>query len=218
MRCPAGHAFIPPDLNLNTVRNGAMFDFNKTTRLIRGALFEPQSTWRAYSSEANSWMQTARELTLPLIVGTLILTLILSIVFNDPVFLQLGLGGWLFGAVFGFAGFMIVAFILAILAGVFNGNNDFDKAFAAVSLTAVPSYAGIVLGTLPWIGMLLSLGLMIYALVLLYRIIPDYLAVPEAARVKHFVLSLVAVFVVSLLLAGVLGVSMFAAFAESAPG
>ena len=195
-----------------------MLDFNKTARLIRGALFEPQSTWQAYSSEANGWTQTARELTLPLIVGTLFLTLILSTVFNDPVFLQLGLGGWLFAAVFAFAGFMIVAFILALLAGVFNGNNDFDKAFAALSLTAVPSYAGIVLGTLPWIGMLISLGLMIYALVLLYRIIPDYLAVPQGARVKHFILSLAAAFVVSLLLASILGISMIAAFAESTPG
>ena len=50
-----------------------------------------------------------------------------------------------------------------------------------------------------------------------YRIIPDYLAVPETARMNHFVLSLVAVFVVSLLLAGVLGVSTFEALAESAP-
>lgn len=50
-----------------------------------------------------------------------------------------------------------------------------------------------------------------------YRIIPDYLAVPKTARIKHFVLSLAAVFVVSLLLAGVLGVSTFEAFAESAP-
>lgn len=193
-----------------------MLELDKTLSLIRGALFTPQPTWRTYYPEAGKWTDTARDLTLPLIVGTLILTFILSTIFSDPVFLQFGLGGWLFAAAFAFAGFMIVAFILALLAGLFNGNKDFDKAFAALSLTSVPSYAGIVLGTLPWIGTLLSLGLMIYALVLLYRIIPDYLAIPQSARLKHFVLSLATAFVVSLFLASILGVSMIGAFAESA--
>jgi hypothetical protein len=195
-----------------------MFDFNKTARLIKGGLFEPQSNWQAYLSEANDWKQTARDLTLPLIVGALVLTLVFSFVLRSSFLFStgIGFGALLVGAVVGFAGFLITAFILALLAGVFKGNNNFDKAFAAVSLTAVPSYAGVVLGTLPWIGGLLSLGLLIYALILLYRIIPDYLAVPPGSRVWHFISSMVAVFVVSLLLASIFGVGMIGAFAESA--
>ncbi len=187
-----------------------MLDFNKTARLIKGALFQPQSTWQAYLSEADDWKETATGLTLPLIFGTLILTLILSFVFGSspPFSASIGLGAIVVGAIVGFAGFMITAFILALLAGMFKGNNDFDKAFAAVSLTAVPSYAGVVLGTLPWIGGLLSLGFLIYALVLLYRIIPDYLAVPQGLRVWHFISSMAAVFCVSLVLASVFGVGM----------
>ena len=196
-----------------------MFDLNKTAQLIKGALLEPQSNWQAYLSEANDWKETARSLTLPLIVGALVLTLVFSFVFRSTYLFGtgIGFGALLIGAVVGFAGFVITAFILASLAGMFRGDNNFDKAFAAVSLTAVPSYVGVVLGTLPWIGGLLSLGLMIYALVLLYRIIPDYLAIPPGSRVLHFISSMIAVFVVSLLLASVFGVGIIGAFAEGVP-
>ena len=192
-----------------------MFDFNKTARLIKGAMLEPQPTWQAYYSEADDWKGTAKELTLPLIIGALVLTLIFSLVFGGSLLIgsSLGLGAILIGAIFGFVGLMITAFILAWLAGMFKGNNDFDKAFAAVSLTAVPSYAGIVLGTLPWIGGLLSLGLLIYALILLYRIIPGYLAVPQGSRIWHFISSVVVVFVVSFLLTSILGVGIIGALA-----
>lgn len=195
-----------------------MFNVNKTTQLIKGALFEPQATWQAYLSEENDWKETARILTLPLIVGALFLTLVCSLVFGNSILFStgIGLGAMLVGVLIGFAGFMITAFILASLAGVFRGNNNFDKAFAAVSLTAVPSYVGVVLGTLPWIGGLLSLGFLIYALVLLYRIIPDYLAVPPGSRVWHFISSMIAVFVISLLLASVFGVGIIGTFAEDA--
>ncbi|MGI9433463.1 MAG: Yip1 family protein [Geminicoccaceae bacterium] len=187
-----------------------MFDVNKTVRLIKGALLEPQPTWQAYLPDSDDWKETAKDLTLPLIVGTLVLSLVLSSMFIGfyifaPSF---GLGGLLFGIVIGFVGFMITAFVLAWLAGAFKGTNDFDKAFAAVSLTAVPSYAGAVLGTLPWIGWLLSFGLMIYSLVLLYRIIPDYLDVPQGSRAGHFICSLIALLAVMLVIAGVFGVGM----------
>lgn len=191
-----------------------MFDFNKTIQLIKGAMLEPHATWQSYRSEASDWKLTARDLTLPLIVGALILTSILSIVFRGSFLYGSGVGGLLFGIVAGFVGFLITAFILAWLAGAFGGSNDFDKAFAAVSLTAVPSYAGVVLGVLPWIGGLLSLGFAIYALVLLYRIIPEYLAVPQGKRVSHFICSMAAILVVSLVIAGVFGVSLIGAFAD----
>ena len=187
-----------------------MFDFNTTVRLIRGALFDPQPTWQAYLPQSNDWKQTAKDLTVPLIVGTLILSFVLSLVFSGFYVFGAGpgFGGLLIGLVIGFAGFMMTGFILAKLAGAFKGNDDFDKAFAALSLTAVPSYAGAVLGTLPWIGWLFSLGLMVYSLVLLYRIIPDYLAVPQDSRTRHFVCSLLAVFVLMLVLGSLFGIGM----------
>lgn len=194
-----------------------MLDFNKTARLIRGVLLEPQPTWQAYRDEGSDWKQTAKDLTLPLIVGALILSFVLSFVFTGFYFFDagFGVGSLLIGALVGFAGFMITAFILAWLAGAFEGNNEFDKAFAAVSLTAVPSYVGVVLSTLPWIGWLLSIGLVIYSQILLYRIIPDYLAVPQGSRAAHFICSLLAVFVVMLLLGSIVVFGMMGAIAES---
>ena len=48
-----------------------MFDVNRTVRLIKGALLEPKPTWQAYLSDSDDWRETAKDLTLPLIVGTL---------------------------------------------------------------------------------------------------------------------------------------------------
>jgi len=70
----------------------------------------------------------------------------------------------------------------------------------------LPFYAGSVLGTLPWIGWLLNLVLAIMSLIFLYRIIPLYLEVPDEKRVIHFVVSIIATFVLVMILGMVLGV------------
>ncbi len=78
-------------------------------------------------------------------------------------------------------------------------------------LISIPTLAGQVLGTLPYVGGMLSLGLGIYAVILLYKAIHVFLEVPMKNRVKHFILFFLASFVFSVLL----GMSFGKLFAPS---
>ncbi len=187
-----------------------MFDVNRTIQIAKGALLQPRATWQAYLAEGNDWRQTLKELSLPLIVGSLILSLLLSFVFpgSSAAFAGIGLGGVILVIVGGILGLIISAFIFAYLAGVFQGRNDFDSAFAALTLTSVPAYAGAVVDPLPLIGFVLSLLLSIYSLVLLYKIIPDALGVPQQRRIIHFISCLLAG-LVALMVIGFLFLQIF---------
>jgi hypothetical protein len=89
---------------------------------------------------------------------------------------------------------------------VFGGKANFSRAFAALSLVAIPAWiAGIVGAAVPWVGGLISLAGAIIALVFLYKIIPLALEVPDTKRVLHFVVSLVVVLVINLVIGGALG-------------
>jgi hypothetical protein len=95
---------------------------------------------------------------------------------------------------------VILGWIAGYLAGIFGGKNDMGKALAMVFWISIPSLAGQVLGTLPYVGWIIALGLGLYSLVLLYKAIPLFLNVPLEERVKHFILFMIGAFVVSVLL------------------
>lgn len=184
-----------------------MPDIQKTIELIKNGLLEPRATWQAYADENRGWQDTAVLLTLPLILVSYILAGVLSLIFGGygAFGVRAGFGGWLVGLVMAVIGVAIAAFIFSYLAGVFKGRHDFSKGLAAVSLAAIPGYLGSIVGVVPFIGWIISLALSIVSLVFLYKIIPLYLAVPDDKRVLHYVVSLVACFIVMLILAAMLG-------------
>jgi len=183
-----------------------MFDIKKTIDLIRGGLLEPRATWQSYLGENRGWQETAVLLTLPMIVVAFVLAGILSWIFGSMyMFGGGGIGFWIINMIMAAVTLAAAGFIFSYLAGVFKGRHDFNKGLAAVSLAAIPAYVGTVLGTLPWIGWIISLALGIVSLVFLYQIIPSYLEVPDDKRVLHYVVSLVATFIVMMVLGALLG-------------
>jgi len=183
-----------------------MFDLKKTIDLIKGGLLEPKATWQSYLAENRGWQDTATILTLPLIVASFIIAGILTLLFSGFYMVPRGgVGAWLLGLIMAVISIAAAAFIFSYLAGVFKGRHDFNKGLAAISLAAVPAYVGNALSALPLVGWLISLALGIVTLVFLYQIIPSYLEVPDDKRVLHYVVSLVATFVVMLVLGLVLG-------------
>lgn len=179
-----------------------MLDPNKTIELIKGGLLEPQQTWQSYLSENRGWQDTAILLTLPLIIISFVLAGIVSLIFGGRGMVAgvPGFGGWLLALIMAAVGITIAAFVFSYLAGVFKGKSDFNRGLAAMSLAAIPAYAGNIVAPVPFIGWIVSLALAIVSLVFLYRIIPSYLEVPQDKRVLHFIASLVAMFVVMLIL------------------
>lgn len=187
---------------------GAMFELDKTIALIRGGLLDARATWGSYRAENRTWQYTAVNLTVPMILLSLVLTGILAWVFGSH-YAALPGGGfrlWLTSAFAAVVGFAISVAVFTYLAGVFQGKADFDRGTAALSFAALPAYAGSVLGTLPWIGWLLNLVLAITSLVFLYQIIPIYLGVPDHKRVIHYVVSLIVTLVLAMILGTILGV------------
>lgn len=179
-------------------------DLKKTLELIKGGLFSHETTWKDYLSQNPAWQQTAVVLTGPLIL----LNVILGAIFSRLT------GGY---ATYGFHGNLVVALIIGLLlaviafliavavfnflAGVFQGKPDFSRAFAAVSLAAIPAWiAGIIGALIPAVGGLIALAGGIATLVFLYKIMPLALAVPREKQAIHFITSIIAIFVVNLLI------------------
>lgn len=188
-----------------------MFDPNKTISLIKGGLLDSDATWKSYHAENKSWKDTFIELTGPMILVSVILSSIFTWVFSSFSMFgsQGGVGFTLMRLIAAVVGILVAAFIFSYIAGFFKGRHNFNKGFAALSLAAIPAYIGGVFSGLPFIGWLISLGLGILSLVFLYKILPSYLEVPEDKRVVHFIASLVATFIIVLIINLILGVGAY---------
>lgn len=190
-----------------------MFDFKRTLTLIKGAIFDPEATWDRYLPDAGDWKKTAVLLTGPLVVGSGVLSYVLAAIFPSrlPFYPSPSFLGMLSGIVVSAIAAVVIAFVVAILAGLFKGKNSFPLALAATSLAFVPGYLGNALVHIPWLGGLLALALGIYGLVLLWRILPRYLEVPSASRMGHYILSLVTSVVAFFILATVIDTGLIGA-------
>lgn len=185
-----------------------MFDLKKTLALIQGGLLNPRETWQQYLAEGHDWKSTAILITVPLIVGSAIAATLLGALFGTGMF---ALGRGFFGVLFlgllsAFLAVVVAALVFSFLAGVFQGENNFDRGFAAISLAAIPGQLGNIIATIPWIGWLIGLALFVLGLVYLYQIIPSYLKVPDSKRILHYVVSLVVSFLAMMILFALLGV------------
>lgn len=185
------------------------FDFAKTTSLVRGGLMDPQTTWNSFLGENPTWQKTAMVLTGPLLVANVLLSLLLSRMLGG--FAYYGYGSSfpvaliiaLFMAVFGF---LVAVLVFNFMAGPFKGKPDFSRAFAAVSLAAIPAWIAGILGALiPWVGWLIALAGAILSLIYLYRLMPLALEVPEEKRLVHFIVSLVIMIVINAVVGGSVG-------------
>ncbi len=208
-----------------------MFDFAKTLQWIKGGLLEPQATWDRFLGSNPDLKTTLIQLTGPLLVANVLLSVIFARLLGG--FHAYGMGGNLFmaiimGLVMAVIGLAIATVVINALAGAFGGKPDLNRAFAAVSLAAIPAYlASIVAALIPMLGVLVMLAGVILSLVYLWRILPQALAVAGEKRALHYIVSLVAIFVVNMIVMMILGIGSatsqlgggnFAADDATAPG
>ena len=188
-----------------------MFDLQKTMNLIKDGLLEPGQTWQSFLDKNHDWKETAILLTGPLILVSVVLSSIFGWVFSSHYMFVVRGGFWatILGLIAAVIGIFIAAYVFSYLAGVFKGKHDFNKGFAALSLSAIPGYLGSVLGTLPLIGWLIAVALGITSMVFLYKIIPLYLKVPEDKRVVHYIVSLISTFIAVFIINMILGVGAY---------
>lgn len=86
-----------------------------------------------------------------------------------------------------------------------TGSPSFAQGFAAISFAFLPGFVGSILGTVPWVGGLLSLAALVYGVILMYRSFPVFLGVAEDDRVKHFAATLIGGIVAGALLFTLMG-------------
>ncbi len=197
------------------------FDLSKTLSLVKGGILDPQTTWNHYLGENPSWQRTATELAGPLIVANLVLSLLLSRI-GGGYFLYGYPGNFLvaliLGLVMSVAGLVIAVFVFNILAGPFKGKPDFSRAFAALSLAAIPAWVAGPLGALiPWIGVLIVLAGSLLSLVYTYRIMPLALEVPDGSRLVHFIVSMLGIIIINYVLGALLAGGMMGGSTVSYP-
>lgn len=185
------------------------FDYMKTLKLIQGGLLDHTATWNDYLATNPGWKDTAMVLTGPLLIANIVLSLIFSRMiggyaaygFHSNFFVAL-----ILGLIMAAIGFVVAVFVFNFLAGTFKGKPDFSRAFAAVSLAAIPAWvAGIIGSIIPSIGWLIAFAGGILSLVFLYKILPLALEVPDEKRVMHFVVSLIGIFIINLIIGVVFG-------------
>ncbi len=186
------------------------FDLSKTLGLVKGGLLEREATWNNYLQDCPEWRFTAITLTGPLILANIVLGTILGRLtggFTPYGYYNSLLGALFFGLILACVGFLVAVFIFSTLAGVFKGKSNFSRAFAAVSLAAIPSWlAGIIAALVPgFIGVLIGLAGGITSLVFMYKIMPLALNVPEDKRVVHFIASVIAIMILNMIAGGILG-------------
>ena len=179
------------------------FDLAKTVALARGGLLDHDNTWKSYLEPNPAWKDTALVLTVPLILTNVLLSLLFSRMSGGFAFYDPGYGvltALVIGLLMAVIAVAVASFVFHYLAGVFGGKPDFSRSFGAVSLAMIPAWvAGVVGSLIPWVGWLIAIAGGITSLVFLYKIMPLALGIPENKRALHFVVSIVAIFVIQVL-------------------
>ena len=189
-------------------------DLARTLSLVKGGLLDHQATWNTYLGENRDWQYTATVLTGPLLIANVVLSILLSRMTGGFAYMGYHdslLANLFWGFLTAVLGLVISVFVFNFLAGTFKGNSNFSRAFAAVSLAAIPSWIAGILGSLiPYIGFLIILAGFIMSLYLMYKIMPLALGVPDEKRLVHFILSLVAIVVLNMIVGAVIGLNTVA--------
>jgi len=194
-----------------------MFDIDATIKWISAVLKTPAEVASQYKAISAPFLQTFLQIVLPAFVVSYLVGGLLGWMFGSNTGLgALGLIPFVMGILFALGWTFVVAFVFDFFAGTFGGVRNYDHAYATVGLAIVPACVGTLLGVLPWIGGLLSFVAGIYSLVLAWRFIPDFLAVPEESRVKHYLASVGTLLVAGLLVMFMWGMVFTAAALTSA--
>lgn len=198
-------------------RKRIMFDIQATIRWVKAVLADPEEAARNYKETAPTWQQSFMQLTLPAYGAAYLVAGLLALVTGGSLLLgSLSFGVFLFSVLWSIAWTFVIAYIFNYLSGTFGGDRDYNAAYAVVALAIVPAAAGAALGPLPWFGWIISLAGSIYTLMLAYRFLPVFLNVPDAARVKHFALSVIAAIVINLLVSLALGSMLVGSMMDNA--
>ncbi len=176
--------------------------------ILQRALLDSEMFWKEETQKETDVKSFIQAFVLPVVVLTAVVSGLLTMLFGYRIpmlgVIRPGLSDMLIQmvgmVVLYILSLLILGWVAAYLAKLFGGKEDFSQAVKMIFRISVPSLLGQILGTLPYVGWIIALGLGLYSLVLLYRAIPVFLNVSLENRVKHFILFMISAFVVSVVL------------------
>ena len=187
-------------------------DIKVLTNLVKDGIMTPEEVWRKFLNKNITIIELLQQFVIPTVAIVTIISAILNMIFGYPT-----MGGRFHPSIFqviwmiigGILTYLVSLYIFgwisAFLAEKFGGINDMNKGILMLFLVSLPSFAGQILGTLPIVGFILSIGLSIYSLVLLYKAFPLFLDVPLNQQAKCFIVFILISIVIGMILAMITG-------------
>ena len=188
-----------------------MTDLTAAVARMRGMLTTPEATLTDHLSPIPPWMVVAREHTLPLLVGSALVSILLLVLIPPPGGPGDGpsvvdITSLVVVRIFvNFVLLMIMAGVLGFFAGLFQGSSNFNAAYVLTALSMTPLYLGEAVLPVPLLGPMAAMAGLVYSIIILYKGVPHALSVPQTARGRHFLMSMVLLFVIWVLSGLMLG-------------
>ncbi|SEJ16619.1 Yip1 family protein [Frateuria terrea] len=195
-------------------------DFGKTIARAKAILVTPRTEWPIAAAEPASvgslyagyiiWIAALPAIA-TFIKQSLIGTGFLGVVVRMPI--ATGLGAMVLRYVLSLAVAYVVALIINVLAGTFNGQKDMVQALKTVAYAWTAAWIAGIAVIIPWIGWLIAIAGAVYGIYLLYLGLPFTMKCPSEKAGGYtaltVIIAIVLSWIVSLIVVGVIGTAAY---------
>lgn len=202
MESTTSHSTTPPPL----------IDVPRIIERVKLVLTQPKTCWPLIQQEQIDSRALTVSFLIPMVVLGAIITFVSYAIIGVYVpvvgLVRLSFFGMIFsqvieiavriGAVYG------LAMLIAKVAPNFGASTDFEKTFKLVVHSSIPGLVATLAGILPWVSVLIAIGLGIYSLYILYQAIPHFVTFPEQDRLKFTLITIACGIAVNVVAAGVM--------------
>ena len=189
-------------------------NFNSLITLLKRGVLEPEQLWQEENSKSYTLIEFLKQVALPIVVVTSILSTLGILLFGyrvpltdivmRPTFTD-ALMAFIRSIVMFLITIVIFGWLSAYIASILGGKYDFIKGAVMIFLVSIPSLIGRIFATIPYIGAIIVIVASIYSLVLLYRAPTVLLDLPTENKTKAFILFFIVGIIVSILLSLTIG-------------
>jgi hypothetical protein len=182
---------------------------------VKNMLLTPKTEWLAVEKETATLPSLLSGYVIPLALLAAAGSILKGLFFAGP-YMVYGMRYFVVAAFVSFVStiiaFYISAYVVDALAPSFSSQKDLGKSAQLVAYSSTPSYLAALLSFIPYIGGLIALGACIYAIYLNYLGLEPIKKTPEDKKVLYLIVAFIAMVVVYLVLAAVLGSLLLAVF------
>ena len=180
---------------------------------VKAILLTPKTEWQVIDNEPATPPSILTSYVLPLVIVSLVGTLIRYFVFTT---ISAGITYLIATLIIAFLaailGYYIATYVIDTLAPSFGSEKNLGKSAQLVAYSGTPGYIAGLLSFLPVIGPLLVFAAWIYGIYLMYLGIGPLKKTPEDKKVVYLILSYVVIIAVYFILMAVLGMVIFSMF------